>query len=652
MRSIRLSLLLYFLLLLALALGAVSYFSYQSAQEALDAKEASTRSLWKQQLDDKRRWMEFEFAANKQRLEADFEEQKRRAETKFDNDVLGEARELGKKAALYYNRLEPLYGLGALPAPVSGGPLTMVLPWYESGGPRMVTRLEQMTPDVRIQPAHPDDDMPDPVVLPHQYYQTYQRFWPASQPPPPKGGDPKAENVRFETRAHEASETLGSLEWALDRDQQAKADQGLTAFDEVKLKSGKTARRVTIRVTVSHGRLGVAMPPFLDKNGWSWLPPLPAPGEDRPLYGFRAPIIYLQYGVDAAVRDKAIAQLRAGRDRELKILRGKVDDELPARQAELDRDLAKLGAELEEARQQLRSRLLWVGMASFAALVLGGFLLVWLGLYPLHRLSEAVSQVSEKDFRLPIDQDKLPRELKPIAGRLAATLEQLKRAFGREKQAAADISHELRTPVASLLTRLEIALRKPRSADEYREVLVDCRESGQQISSLVERLLALARLDAGADLLRPRDVDMNTLVDQCAALVRPLAEARGLRLSVHHNGPVHLQADPDKLREVLTNLLHNAIEYNKPDGAVDVRVERNNGHLDMEVSDTGIGIKPEVRQHIFERFYRADPSRQADTPHAGLGLAIVKGYVDLMGGSIDVDSAPGQGSTFRVRLPA
>ena len=179
----------------------------------------------------------------------------------------------------------------------------------------------------------------------------------------------------------------------------------------------------------------------------------------------------------------------------------------------------------------------------------------------------------------------------------------------------------------------------------------DCRESGTQIHQLVERLLALARLDAGADLLRPRDVDVNTLVDQCAALVRPLAEARGLHLKVHHNGPAMLYADPDKLREVLTNLLHNAIEYNKPDGAIDVKVERNNGHLEMEVRDTGIGITPEARAHIFERFFRADPSRAADSPHAGLGLAIVKGYVDLMGGAIDVDSAIGTGSTFRVKLP-
>jgi signal transduction histidine kinase len=103
---------------------------------------------------------------------------------------------------------------------------------------------------------------------------------------------------------------------------------------------------------------------------------------------------------------------------------------------------------------------------------------------------------------------------------------------------------------------------------------------------------------------------------------------------------------------VLTNLLHNAIDYNRPQGSIDLFVERENGDLRVEVRDTGIGIKPEARAHIFERFYRADPSRQATGLHAGLGLAIVKGYVDLMGGSIGVESVVGEGSTFRVSLPA
>jgi signal transduction histidine kinase len=147
-------------------------------------------------------------------------------------------------------------------------------------------------------------------------------------------------------------------------------------------------------------------------------------------------------------------------------------------------------------------------------------------------------------------------------------------------------------------------------------------------------------------------VDVAQLAQQCAAMVRPLAEARGLSLCVRSSGPADLTTDADKLREVLTNLLHNAIEYNRPAGSVEVRVERQNGHLEVAVRDSGIGIAPEEQERLFERFYRADPSRQSEGLHAGLGLAIAKGYLDLMGGSIAVESQPGQGSTFRVHLPA
>jgi heavy metal sensor kinase len=334
--------------------------------------------------------------------------------------------------------------------------------------------------------------------------------------------------------------------------------------------------------------------------------------------------------MDASKYDEALAALRDARDEELKQL----DDEMA------------------DSLASLRNHLLVIGSITFSATVLGGFWLVRLGLSPLRRLSDAVSRISVKDFRLGFDNQRTPRELAPIAERLAETLGLLKRAFAREKQAAADISHELRTPLAALLTTIDVTLRKQRSPEDYREALADCRASGQQMNQLVERLLALARLDAGVDVLRPQSVDASELAEQCASLVRPLAEARGLELRFHRNGPAVLQADPAKLREVVTNLLHNAIQYNRPKGTVDLSVARNNGSLEVEVKDTGIGISTEARQHIFERFFRADPARSADGLHAGLGLAIVKGYVDLMGGTIAVESAEGQGSTFRVRLPA
>jgi heavy metal sensor kinase len=422
-------------------------------------------------------------------------------------------------------------------------------------------------------------------------------------------------------------------------------------LDDHLLPSGSTVRRVSIKVPITHTKTsfpalpprfaggnaprpdGQSRPPEGRNSGRRGQganqegPPRPRPTE--PIERF-TPAFFIQCACETSNRDEALTALTV----------------------QFHDEAAQHDADAQETLAALRQRLLYVSLVTFAATVIGGCWLVGLGLSPLRRLSDAVSKVSEKDFRLHVDEQRMPGELQPIVGRLEQTFDLLKRAFAREKQAAADISHELRTPLAALMTTIELALRKQRTPDEYREMLKECHLSGQHMSQLVEHLLSLARLDAGVDQLRPQQVDVAELAEQCAALVRPLAEARNLRLAVHCHRPAQMQGDPNKLREVVTNLLHNAIEYNRPDGSIDLDVGRENGTLHVEVRDTGIGIEPKAREHIFERFYRADPSRHAEGLHAGLGLAIVKGYVDLMGGKIAVQSSEGEGSTFRVELPA
>jgi signal transduction histidine kinase len=317
---------------------------------------------------------------------------------------------------------------------------------------------------------------------------------------------------------------------------------------------------------------------------------------------------------------------------------------------ELNHDLAALELETGTTLGALQTRLLWICLASFVAVAVGACWLVGVGLSPLRRLSQAVGQVSAKDFRLAVDAEQMPQELQAIVARLTETLGLLERAFAREKQAAVDISHELRTPVAALLTTIEVALRKPRPVERYESLLRECHAICQQMSQMVERLLALAKLDAGADTIHAKSVDVGEIVEQCLSLVRPLAASRQLTIDLDCPKPVHLHTDPDKLREILTNLLHNAIEYNRPGGRVGVAVERNNGYVEFAVHDTGVGISKDAHGQIFERFYRADGSRAASVTHAGLGLSIVKGYVELLGGSLSLKSDEGMGSTFSVRL--
>jgi heavy metal sensor kinase len=578
MKSIRLSLLMYFAALLAVALGAVSFLVYRTAEQSLDDRQQSVEAV----------------------LKVRYEERRRLEGEKLDEALLAEARHLADLV-----KLQVPAPLPRAAAPYLGLLTACLSPDAHCACPLWVAEAV---------PGKPDDlasHVRTAAFAPHLKGLVL--------PADPDGQETHYCQINLLTGEEWRSPSMGSHAFAFVP--KALPGQRLDwRLDDTELKPGEPLRRVTLKVA------GFRV--FFEGRPKG---PKVAPAEKAPgPRGAQRWTLYIQVAQPIARRDAAVAGFRE-----------QLDAERAGRAAEAQASLLDLGA-----------RLAGVSLLTFAATLVGGLWLVWLGLRPLHRLSEAVSRISEKDFRLPLPPAPLPEELRPIAGRLRQTLEQLKAAFAREKQAAADISHELRTPLAALLTTLDVALRKPRSSQEYHRVLEECRAAGQQMTALVEKLLALARLEAGASPIRLHSVDAAELAAQCAALVRPLAEARGLDLCVRQDGPALLTTDPDKLREVLTNLLHNAIEYNRPHGRVEVAVGRQNGRLDLQVSDTGVGIPEEARAHIFERFFRGDPARQADGAHAGIGLAIVKGYVELLGGTIQVDSAVGEGTTFTVSLPA
>jgi heavy metal sensor kinase len=584
LRSIRLSLTISFLLLLAAALGGASWFAYRTAGQTLHEKRTATADL----------------------LQAQYEERCRDERAQLDKALLDQAQTLTRLTQFQFQidlrRLRWLNEAGALTAGMTSAGSAAVPLWLAGSQPGPVPfelyapilfqiRLGQSEGDL----LHHTDDQDA------QYFQI-DVVW---------GGT-------FRTRA------MGNRDFPLNPAVMAPEGGVSWYFDDAVLEPDTPVRRVLLKTSP----VRFAPPPVGDR------PPEARDGRrgsQRPGDFPGRPALFVQCACDIHRRDAALAGFAAARDAGLEQL-----------------DLAT-----EESLAGLRNRLLAVATAAFLVGVVGCWGLVRVGLAPLRRLSDAVSRVSAKDFRLPFTGPRPPRELQPIVTRLRDTLDLLKRAFAREKQATADISHDLRTPLAALLTTTEMALRRPRSVEEYQEVLRDCQASARQMSRAVERLLALARLDAGADTLRLQAVDAAVLTEQCMNIVRPLAEARGVHLAVHVDGKQvpQLTTDRDKFSEILTNLLHNAIQYNHPGGDIDVSLGRQNGYFELAVRDTGVGIAPEARAHLFERYWRADPSRGADGLHAGLGLAIVKGYIDLMGGTISVESTEGQGSTFRVQLP-
>jgi two-component system, OmpR family, heavy metal sensor histidine kinase CusS len=317
-----------------------------------------------------------------------------------------------------------------------------------------------------------------------------------------------------------------------------------------------------------------------------------------------------------------------------------------------DEKFANLEAEAHETRTWLKRRLLVIGSVSLLFAMVAGWSIIGIGLRPLNKLGEAVGRVSPSQMKLSVDLDTLPSELKPMAKTIHQTLDLLHLAFEREKRSVADISHELRTPVAALNTTLDVTLRKTRSPEQYRETLVECRVIGKQLGYTVERVMQLARMDSGVDEIQEEETDLREILKGCAAIAKPLAESQNLALKLESNRELPLRSDPNKIREVVMNLVHNAIEYNRPGGTISLRGGvRPEGGVILEVQDTGIGIPISLREKIFERFFRADPARNEAGAHAGLGLAIVREYVERLGGKIDVASQEGIGSTFRVEIP-
>jgi len=281
----------------------------------------------------------------------------------------------------------------------------------------------------------------------------------------------------------------------------------------------------------------------------------------------------------------------------------------------------------------------------------GGWLIASRVMRPLKDISATASRISGGNLSERINVADTENELGQLASVLNSTFARLEAAFDQQQQFTADASHELRTPIAVLVSEAQTALARPRNAAEYRETIEACLDTAQQMRRLTESLLELARFDAGQEQIKREPVDLAEIARASVELVRPLAVEGGVELCCDL-APVEVSGDAVRVGQVITNLLTNAIRYNKPQGQVRVSTHREPDGAVLTLTDTGQGIAAEDLPHIFERFYRADKSRSAAQGRTGLGLSICKSIVDAHGGSIQVTSGPGAGTTFTVRLPS
>lgn len=306
-----------------------------------------------------------------------------------------------------------------------------------------------------------------------------------------------------------------------------------------------------------------------------------------------------------------------------------------------------------EAMEWFAKLLLFSAPLLLLAASLGGYWLSTRALAPVDDISHAAQRISIENLadRLPVKPtgDQLQR----LSETLNAMFSRLEGSVRRIKEFTADASHELRAPVSLIRTTAEVALqRRDRPASEYFQALQEILEESERTSQVVDSLMLLARADAGKESLECVPVDACAVVTGAAEQGEKLARLHGLEFTtVLPDQPVRIQADYEALRRALLILIDNAVKYTPQGGSVKVRLETKNGFAVASVSDTGIGIaKPDLAQ-IFDRFWRADKARSREQGGAGLGLSIAKWIAEIHRGSIDVESEPGRGSDFHLRVP-
>jgi heavy metal sensor kinase len=286
--------------------------------------------------------------------------------------------------------------------------------------------------------------------------------------------------------------------------------------------------------------------------------------------------------------------------------------------------------------------------------VLASLLGYWLSgraLAPVNRIVESAASIGVQNLSRRLEVPRAMDELRRLTETLNAMLDRIESSVAHITQFTADASHDLRTPLALIRTNAELALRRPRRDDEYRETLVRILAAAEESTQLIEHLLTLARADAGASQLRFESADLSIVLRKVSQQARILALSKGLGFSEEIDaGPLPVSMDASAMERLLLALLDNAVKYT-PQGSVSLRSYSCAGQAIVEVQDTGVGIAETDMPHIFDRFYRADQVRSREVRGSGLGLAIARWIAEMHKGAIEVESELGHGSVFRVDLP-
>lgn len=327
---------------------------------------------------------------------------------------------------------------------------------------------------------------------------------------------------------------------------------------------------------------------------------------------------------------------------------------VPVRHGEALVNIVRVGTSLQSLDETLHRLLIILLITMPLALMAslgGGWFLAGRALRPVGAITQAAQRITEGDLTQRLAVPETHDEIGRLATTFNAMIGKLEASFKQVRQFTSDASHELRTPLTVLKGEAELALRRPRAADDYRAVLESGLEEIDRMSRIVDELLFLSRADLGEIKMESKPVRLDLLLEDLKRQADVLGHEQAVHIVIGLLEPATVGGDDMRLRELFLNLLDNAIKYSAPGGQVDLALTKQERMARVSISDHGIGISTDEQIRIFDRFYRTDAARAHTKKGTGLGLAICKWIVEAHHGTIEVRSEPGKGAMFTLLLP-
>ncbi|HYL99986.1 MAG TPA: ATP-binding protein, partial [Blastocatellia bacterium] len=291
-----------------------------------------------------------------------------------------------------------------------------------------------------------------------------------------------------------------------------------------------------------------------------------------------------------------------------------------------------------------------VDVVTFAVSIEVGYLIIGRALRPVDHITERAREIGAGYLHQRIETRDASLEMERLITVLNEMFDKLQRLFESQRQFIQDASHEIRSPLAAIRCRLEVALRQPRPAGDYRNVIESCLQDVERLSALSEDMFLLARADSDNLGLDLREIAVNDVVTEVRDQLMVLAEERQIDFKLKTGAPCFTYGDRTCLHRAIRNIVENALKYTPVGGKVLLSSTVDGDYIKVEVEDTGVGIPADEQKNIFRRFYRVDPARSRGEGGAGLGLAICDQIIRAHGGSIEVDSVVGRGTRFTIAL--